>query len=132
MENMTMAGDLEPTEDGLARKFQKELNAGLTALVLLTVLDKADDDLYGYQIAKQLQQVSPAMGLKQGVLYPVLRAMSSNGLLSSRVVPSYAGPPRRYYRITDLGRATLKAWQTIWRETRAFVDVFIEPGALPA
>lgn len=132
MENMNTAADLEPTEETLARKFQKELNAGLTALVLLTVLDKADDDLYGYQIAKQLQQVSPAMGLKQGVLYPVLRAMSSNGLLSSRVVPSYAGPPRRYYRITDLGRATLKAWQSIWRETRAFVDVFIEPGASPA
>ena len=126
---MSAAEGLEATEEGLARKFQKELNAGLTALVLLTVLEKADDDLYGYQIAKQLQQVSPAMGLKQGVLYPVLRQMSANGLLSSRVVPSYAGPPRRYYRITDLGRATLKAWQSIWRDTRSFVDVFIEPAA---
>lgn len=129
MENISATEDLGATEESLTRKFQKELNAGLTALVLLTVLDRAADDLYGYQIAKQLQLVSPAMGLKQGVLYPVLRQMSSNGLLSSRVVPSYAGPPRRYYRITDLGRATLKAWQTIWRETRAFVDVFIEPVA---
>jgi PadR family transcriptional regulator PadR len=120
--------ELELSEESLARKFQKELNAGLTALVLLTVLEKASEDLYGYQIAKQLQQVSPALGLKQGVLYPVLRAMSANGLLSSRVVPSYAGPPRRYYRITDLGRATLRLWQAIWRETRAFVDVFVEPG----
>jgi PadR family transcriptional regulator PadR len=124
---MSAVEELEQPEEGLARKFQKELNAGLTALVLLTVLEKANEDLYGYQIAKQLQQVSPALGLKQGVLYPVLRAMSANGLLSSRVVPSYAGPPRRYYRITDLGRATLRLWQSIWRETRAFVDVFIEP-----
>jgi PadR family transcriptional regulator PadR len=129
MENMSPAEELEPPEQGLARKFQKELNAGLTGLVLLTVLDKADEDLYGYQIAKQLQQVSPNLGLKQGVLYPVLRAMSSNGLLSSRVVPSYSGPPRRYYRITDLGRATLKAWQSIWLETRAFVDFFVAPNA---
>ena len=127
MENMSFTQDLGTSEDGLARKFQKELNAGLTGLVLLTVLDQANDDLYGYQIAKQLQQVSPAMGLKQGVLYPVLRAMSANGLLSSRVVPSYAGPPRRYYKITELGRATLKAWKEIWRETRSFVDVVVEP-----
>jgi PadR family transcriptional regulator PadR len=126
------AAELEQTEDGLARKFQKELNAGLTALVLLAVLERATEDLYGYQITKQLQQVSPALGLKQGALYPVLRTMSSNGLLSSRVVPSYAGPPRRYYRITDLGRATLRQWQSIWRETRAFVDRFVEPGSAEA
>jgi PadR family transcriptional regulator PadR len=124
---MSAAEDLEHTSDGLGRKFQKELNAGLTALVLLAVLEKASEDLYGYQIAKQLQQVSPSLGLKQGALYPVLRTMSSNGLLSSRVVPSYAGPPRRYYRITDFGRATLRQWQAIWRDTRAFVDVFVEP-----
>ena len=30
--------------------------------------------------------------------------MSASGLLTSRVVPSYSGPPRRYYRITPLGR----------------------------
>ena len=124
---MNTVEDLENPETALARKFQKELNAGLTALVLLAVLDRATEDLYGYQIAKQLQQVSPALGLKQGALYPVLRVMSSNGLLSSRVVPSYAGPPRRYYRITDLGRATLHQWQPIWHETRAFVDRFVEP-----
>jgi len=126
---MSAAEDLEHSEEGLARKFQKELNAGLTGLVLLAVLEKAAEDLYGYQIAKQLQQVSPSVGLKQGALYPVLRTMSSNGLLSSRVVPSYAGPPRRYYRITDLGRATLRQWQSIWHETRAFVDHFVEPGS---
>jgi PadR family transcriptional regulator PadR len=125
---MNTVEELELSEEGLARKFQKELNAGLTGLVLLTVLDKANEDLYGYQIAKQLQVVSPTFGLKQGVLYPVLRAMSANGLLSSRVVPSYAGPPRRYYRITDLGRTALGHWQAIWRETRAFVDVFVEPS----
>jgi PadR family transcriptional regulator, regulatory protein PadR len=108
-----------------ARKFQKELNAGLIALVLLSVLDKADGDLYGYQIAKQLQNAAPDVNVvKQGALYPVLRNMSASGLLVSRVVPSYSGPPRRYYRITDQGRTVLKAWLESWRSTRAFVELF--------
>jgi len=47
-------------------------------------------------------------------------------LLTSRVVPSYAGPPRRYYRITEDGRAMLRQWSEIWRQTRGFVDRFIE------
>lgn len=111
----------------LSRKFQKELNSGLVALVLLALLDRADEDLYGYQIAKRLQRDGGTGGLvKQGALYPVLRTLSAGGLLASRVVPSYAGPPRRYYRITHAGRATLADWCAIWRTTRDFVNDFTD------
>jgi PadR family transcriptional regulator PadR len=120
------------SEDGLEsaeRKFQRELNAGLIALVLLSVLDRATEDLYGYQIAKQLQAVAPGLTVfKQGALYPVLRNLSAGGLLASRVVPSYAGPPRRYYRITDQGRVVLEHWLGIWQQTRDFVDLFTRPS----
>ncbi|MFO0333538.1 MAG: PadR family transcriptional regulator [Pseudomonadota bacterium] len=118
--------------EALVRKFQKELNSGLIALVLLAVLDRAGDELYGYQIAKQLQGAADGEGapVKQGALYPVLRTLSAQGLLTSRVVPSVAGPPRRYYRITELGRATLARWLGIWRRTRGFVEQTTE-GVAP-
>ena len=111
-----------------ARKFQRELSAGLTALVLLSVLAEADSDLYGYEIARRLSNDElPSAPFKQGALYPVLRNMSGAGLLSSRVVPSYSGPPRRYYRITPLGRDVLAAWRETWLATRAFVDSVVQP-----
>jgi PadR family transcriptional regulator PadR len=114
-------------DSGHGRKFQKDLNSGLVALVLLAVLDQTSEDLYGYEIAKRLQKANEGEALfKEGTVYPVLRALSANGLLTSRIVPSYAGPPRRYYRITDEGRAVLKDWSGIWRQTRDFVDRFIE------
>ena len=113
--------------DSQARKFQKDLNAGLVALVLLAVLERSAEDLYGYEIAKRLQRENQGEALfKEGTVYPVLRALASAGLLTSRVVPSYSGPPRRYYRITDEGRAMLSQWSDIWRQTRGFVDRFIE------
>ena len=117
----------------LSLKFQRELNAGLVGLVLLAVLAQAEEDLYGYQIAKRLQHLAAGSSpVKQGALYPVLRQLSANGLLASRIVPSYAGPPRRYYRITEAGRATLAEWRVIWRSTRDFVDGFTEAnGASP-
>jgi PadR family transcriptional regulator, regulatory protein PadR len=118
--------DQEDT-DRLASKFQRELNAGLIGLVLLAVLEQAEEDLYGYQIAKRLQEEAGGSApVKQGALYPVLRQLSANGLLASRIVPSYAGPPRRYYRITAAGRHTLAEWRGIWRGTRDFVDGFTE------
>lgn len=113
-------------DDSHARKFQKDLNSGLVALVLLAVLDQTVEDLYGYEIAKRLQKANEGEALfKEGTVYPVLRALSANGLLTSRIVPSYAGPPRRYYRITEEGRAVLRDWSGIWRQTRDFVDRFI-------
>jgi PadR family transcriptional regulator PadR len=119
-------------DDSQARKFQKELNGGLVSLVLLAVLEKSGEDLYGYDIAKRLQRShdGPAT-FKEGTIYPVLRALSASGLLTSRIVPSYSGPPRRYYRITDEGRATLAEWRDIWRTTRSFVDHFTEEGPAP-
>jgi PadR family transcriptional regulator, regulatory protein PadR len=114
-------------DDSQARKFQKDLNAGLVALVLLAVLERSAEDLYGYEIAKRLQRANEGEALfKEGTVYPVLRTLAAGGFLTSRVVPSYAGPPRRYYRITEEGRALLAQWSDIWRQTRAFVDRFIE------
>lgn len=131
-QNENTAADETGSDGGpeaLDRKFQKELSAGLVGLVLLAILERADEDLYGYQIAKRLQREGGSAALvKQGALYPVLRTLSAAGLLASRVVPSYSGPPRRYYRITPAGREALARWLTIWHGTRDFVDEFTDLG----
>ena len=109
------------------KKFQKELNAGTSALILLSVLDRAEQPMYGYQIAKIVaSQQSEDSTLKQGVLYPVLRSLEETGLLESSVEPSVSGPPRRYYRITPDGNATLQRWVTIWNQSNAFVQKILE------
>jgi len=105
-------------------KFQKDLNAGTLALVLLATVAASDEDLYGYDISRRLRGDAPGgeSPFAEGSLYPVLRSLSAGGFLTSRIVPSYAGPPRRYYRITELGRETLAEWRTRWNTTRTFVD----------
>lgn len=105
------------------KKFQKELNAGTSSLVLLSVLNRNKDPMYGYQIAKMLEESAPDMPMmKQGTLYPVLRSLEENELLESKVEPSVSGPPRRYYKITENGREALKEWVEIWKQTKKFVD----------
>jgi PadR family transcriptional regulator PadR len=116
-------------ENGFIRKFQKELNSGTAALVLLRVLDRADNPMYGYQIAKLIETDTGNVPImKQGALYPVLRSLESGGLLVSEVEPSVSGPPRRYYRITELGRSTLAQWTDIWNQTKEFVDTVLKGG----
>ncbi len=107
----------------LTKKFQKELNAGIASLVLLSTLEKSKEPMYGYQVAKILEDYSgDGAFMKQGALYPVLHSLEANGLLESTVEPSVSGPPRRYYRITPEGRATLVIWQGVWKHMKDFVD----------
>lgn len=111
----------------LTRKFQKELNAGIASLVLLSVLNNSEEPMYGYQIAKLLDDYSgEASFMKQGALYPVLRSLEASGLLDSKVEPSVSGPPRRYYEVTAEGRETLVIWQGVWKQMKSFVDKAIK------
>lgn len=115
--------------DAHRRKFQKELSAGTVSLALLAVLGAAGEPMYGYQIAKRLEQEGGGvLSGKQSALYPVLRNLETGGLLESFVEPSVAGPPRRYYRITDTGRDVLRDWSAAWRATRDSVDAVLEPS----
>ena len=114
-------------QDALTKKFQKEMNAGIASLVLLSVMRQAEEPMYGYQVAKLLEdnsQETPMM--KQGALYPVLRSLEGNGLLESNVEPSVSGPPRRYYNITKAGRQTLQIWEQLWGQTKSFVDTVLK------
>jgi PadR family transcriptional regulator PadR len=107
------------------KKFQKELSAGTVSLALLSILSQSNEPLYGYQIGKLVgagDDDSPGVMVKQGAIYPVLRSLESQGLLSSEREMSDSGPPRRYYRATDTGKEALKTWIQIWEETKQFVD----------
>jgi PadR family transcriptional regulator PadR len=105
------------------KKFQKELNSGTAALVLLGVLGRASEPMYGYQIVKHIEETNRDIPMmKHGALYPVLRSLEGSGLLSSQVEPSVSGPPRRYYSITEAGRETLGRWIEIWDQTKIFVN----------
>jgi PadR family transcriptional regulator PadR len=113
----------------LTKKFQKEMNAGIASLVLLSVLDKSGEPMYGYRIAKLLEEYSgDSSFMKQGALYPVLHSLENSGLLESRVEPSVSGPPRRYYEITPEGRETLTIWQGVWKQMKSIVDRAIKGG----
>lgn len=102
--------------DSLTKKFSKELNAGTSALVLLSILRHADKPLYGYQIGRLLNTD------KQGAIYPVLRNMEANGLLHSETQPSESGPPRKYFTISPLGTAVLAQWLQVWEQTEQMVN----------
>lgn len=115
--------------NSISKKFQREISSGTFALTVLALVEQAREPIYGYQVVKQLETyVAPGTVVKQGTLYPVLRSLERQGLLSSQVEPSVSGPPRRYYTITSAGQAALKQWTLLWQQTRDFIDFVLQPG----
>ncbi len=90
------------------------LDACLLALV-------AERDRYGYELATALHEAGLPI-VREGSIYPLLARLQKRGALDSYRVPAAAGPPRRYYRITDEGRRELAAAGQVWREVSAGVD----------
>jgi PadR family transcriptional regulator PadR len=84
------------------------LDAGVLAVV-------SRDDGYGYDVLRRLR----AAGLTDvgdASVYGTLRRLYRAGALTSYVLPSDEGPHRRYYGITDRGRAQLEEARAIWAD----------------
>ena len=111
------------------KKFRKELSSGTVSLALLSILTQTKEPLYGYQIGKLIasplgtsDEGAVTVTVKQGAIYPVLRSLEAQDLLSSEREMTDSGPPRKYYRVTESGKQALEAWTEIWNETKTFVD----------
>jgi len=52
---------------------------------------------------------------QEGTLYPLLSKLRREDLVQYEWKESDAGPPRKYYRLTDSGRAQLTALDEYWK-----------------
>ena len=74
---------------------------GVLELCVLYLLKK--QDRYGYEISDCL---SKQIDIADGTVYPILRKLKSDGLLTTYLQEESGGPPRKYYSLTQLGRET--------------------------
>ncbi len=74
---------------------------GVLELCVLSLLHKRD--CYGYEISEFL---SRHINIADGTVYPILRKLKADGLLTTYLQEESGGPPRKYYKLTELGRET--------------------------
>ena len=101
---------------------------GSTAMLVLAVLK--DQELYGYRIIEELAARSQnVFQLKEGTLYPLLHTLEAQGLVRS-FDGRAAGRVRRYYHITEAGRAALAEQAEAWATYAGAVKGILEGGVL--
>jgi PadR family transcriptional regulator PadR len=85
-----------------------ELRRGALVLAVLRVLNQ---EHYGYSLRKLLQE--SGLDIEEGTLYPLIRRLESYRLLESRWSEG-TGRKRRYYKISEIGRESLKELEVEW------------------
>ena len=101
-----------------------QLKKGVLVLCVLALLSRGNS--YAYEIASRL---SDAIGMGEGTIYPLMRRMQTDGLVETYLVESSAGPSRKYYRLTEAGRAALAAQTAEWSAFTRAVDAVVANDA---
>ena len=89
-----------------------QMRKGILEYCILSVL--ADKDGYASDIIEKLKEAK--LIIVEGTLYPLLTRLKNDGLLTYRWEESKSGPPRKYYTITDTGKAFLAELDESWKE----------------
>ena len=95
----------------LISSFLLELRRGT---VVLCVLAKLQEPTYGYSLIPVLGE--SGIAIEANTLYPLLRRLESQGLLSSEWNTEGA-KPRKYYCITEFGKEVLAELSQHWSQT---------------
>ena len=94
---------------------------GYTDTIILAQL--AEGDSYGYVISKNVQEITRGeLQLKEATLYTTFRRLEAAGMIESYWGNENAGARRRYYHLTEKGRALFAENQADWRKYRAVIS----------
>ncbi|MBR2297373.1 MAG: PadR family transcriptional regulator [Bacteroidales bacterium] len=91
---------------------KSQMRKGILEYCILGILNKKDS--YASSIIAELKEAK--MIVVEGTLYPLLIRQKNQGLLTYRWEESTQGPPRKYYSITEKGRAQLAEMDIVWNE----------------
>jgi PadR family transcriptional regulator PadR len=94
------------------------MRKGILEFCILSILN--NKEAYPSEILDQLKNAK--MIVVEGTLYPLLTRLKNMEILTYRWEESTAGPPRKYYAITDSGKTMLAALETTWNELQNAVE----------
>lgn len=94
-------------------------------LLVLTILARRGP-LHGYAITSRIHELSDALRVEEGSLYPALHRMEEAGWIKARRITTEHNRAARAYEITGIGRRQLGIETERWRATTSAVNYVLE------
>ncbi len=103
------------------------MRKGVLELCILSIISESND-AYASDILGKLKESK--LIVVEGTLYPLLTRLKNDGLLSYRWEESKSGPPRKYYKITEIGEKVLKELAVGWNDLIGSVNKIVNPKTI--
>src|SRR5436190_13028828 len=97
---------------------QVQMRKGILEYCILHIISRGE--VYASNMLEEL--TAARMIVVEGTLYPLLTRLKNAGLVEYKWVESKAGPPRKYYKLTDTGSQILKGLTEIWDDLMHSTD----------
>lgn len=91
---------------------QSQMRKGVLEFCILSIIKRAE--AYPSDIIEEMKKAN--LNILEGTLYPLLTRLKNADLLSYRWVESLAGPPRKYFSLTEKGNLFYQELETTWEE----------------
>ena len=91
---------------------QAQMRKGVLEFCILATL--ANGESYPTEVIDKMKEAK--LVVVEGTLYPLLTRLKNMGLLAYRWEDSTSGPPRKYYKLTPVGKQFLKELESTWDE----------------
>lgn len=98
-----------------------QFKKGVLELCVLSTLFKRD--CYGYEL---VNEISKNIAISDGTIYPLLKRLKEDGYFTTYLEESQEGPPRKYYKLTDLGAKTKLELEKEWYTFDEGVNKIVE------
>ncbi len=95
-----------------------QMRKGVLEMCILAIID--EDEVYPGDIIARLK--TNDLIVVEGTLYPLLTRLKNDNLLDYSWRESSSGPPRKYFKITEIGRQFLEGLTTSWQQLVHSVD----------
>jgi PadR family transcriptional regulator PadR len=106
---------------------QKPGTESVGTLDLLILSRLARGSMHGFGIAEYLHEVSDALHVEEGSLYPALHRLESRGFIESEWGTSENNRRARFYKLTPRGRKQIAMEVSNWRRMVDAVNRVIDP-----
>lgn len=104
------------------RKKEAQLRKGVLEICILSILK--DNEMYTSDLLAALKDAR--LLVVEGTIYPLLNRLKNEGLLSYRWEESVAGPPRKYFRLTENGKVVQQSLKISWQELSTSVNQILK------
>ncbi|MFV0605912.1 MAG: PadR family transcriptional regulator [Niabella sp.] len=101
---------------------QRQMRKGILEYCILSIIKK--NEAYPSDIIEEMK--NSGLLVLEGTLYPLLTRLKNSGMLTYRWEESSSGPPRKYFSLTEKGKAFYKELEITWNELYKAVNTLTQ------